>query len=176
MQPYNDILPEPAANNAYAYENDGFEVIGTHISGGVVYRHIQVDITSKDYVEILDVSMNKAALGCIVHILPILNEGDSLRDIIFKGAKHLKCPDIKIDGCFTEIKTPTSGVHANKICNNIKIAHHQADGIIIRLNEEFDVKRLKEIAKSRFKLHVSLKSLEFKVNGVYYCFKRGDFI
>lgn len=155
---------------------DGFELIFSHETGGKIYRHTLVDTFGKDHGEILEVSIDKASIGCIVHILPILNIDDPLRDIIFKGVKYRKCPDLKIDGRFTEIKTPTGTLHPNKIGNNIRFAHGQANDVIIRLQEEFDVTRLKSIAKGRFAIHTTLNTLEFKMNGVYYCFKRSDFV
>lgn len=155
---------------------DGFELIFSHETGGKIYRHTLVDTFGKDHGEILEVSIDKASIGCIVHILPILNEGDPLREIIFQGAKTRKCPDMKIDGRYTEIKSPTGDLHPRKINNNIKYAHHQANDVIILLREEFDINRLMGIAKGRFISHSTLCTLEFKMNGSYHCFKRSDFL
>lgn len=131
-------------------EEEGFEVIYAHESGGVVLRHCLINVNSKEYLENLEVAMDKVQLGCKVHLLPILEVDHPHREIVFNGAKNRKCPDLKIDNLFTEIKTPTENLHPNKIINNIKEASKQANHVIIRLQEKFEISHLERIAKGRF--------------------------
>lgn len=157
-------------------EEEGFEIIYRHESGGVVWRHCLVDVKGKDYEEVLEVAMDKAMVGYKVHILPALDERESLRGKIFAGAKDRKCPDLKIDGEFAEVKTPTEGLHANKIINNINEASKQANHVVIRLQEAFEIRHLERIVKGRFIIHSKLIIIEFKMADAYYIFNRADFI
>ncbi|HYE53639.1 MAG TPA: hypothetical protein VD996_02310 [Chitinophagaceae bacterium] len=154
----------------------GYEKIYVHESGGIVWRHRLVEVNGIDYDEVFEVAVDKAMMGCEVHILPILPEDDPLRKIVFANAKDRKCPDLKIDGVYTEIKTPHGELHQNKISNNIKYAHEQADNIILRLNQDFDIQILLRIVKGRFKSHDLLNKIKFKMNGIYYTFQRKDLV
>jgi hypothetical protein len=158
------------------FTKDGYEVIYLHASGGKVWRHELVDLKGVDYAEILEVAIDKANLGFEAHILPILTEEHPLRDIIFANAKERKCPDLKINGSYTEVKTPIEKLHDQKISKNIKLAHAQADEVIIRLTSYFDPEILTRIAKGRFLTHEHLLLIEFKMGGEYICFRRSDFI
>ena len=68
------------------------------------------------------------------------------------NAKHRKCPDLKINGRYVEVKIPINDLHWRKI-NNIKLAHLQADEVIIGLHSAFSVQRLAEITRGRFLSH-----------------------
>jgi hypothetical protein len=160
----------------FLYSEAGYEMIFTHSSGGLVLKHEFVDANTSDYREVYEIAVDKALCGCIVQILPVLNEHDPLRVSIFAGAKKRKCPDLRINGVYAEVKTPNDILHARKINKNIKAAHEQADYVIINLRSEFSAERLKAIAKGRFLSHLALVLLEFKMCGVYYTFKRTDFI
>ena len=155
---------------------DGYEVIYAHASGGRVCRHELVDVKGIDYDDVLEVSIDKATIGCEVHILPTLPEDHPLRSTIFANAKERKCPDLKIDGRYSEVKVPTDKPHIRKINKNIRKAHVQADQVIIKLSSSFDVKILAGIAKGRFISHSTLTVIEIKMDGTYHTFKRSDFL
>jgi len=154
----------------------GFEMVYNHSSGGVVWQHELVDVSMIDYNDILEIAMDKAQVGCEVHILPTLPEGHPLRKVVFENAKERKCPDLKINGVYTEVKIPIDDLHWRKINNNIKSAQLQADEVIIKLHSNFSVQRLAEITKGRFLSHQNLRVVEFKMEGRYYCFKRDALI
>lgn len=165
-----NVLREPEV------ERDGYEVIYVHGSGGKVWRHELVDVEGIDYNEVLEIAIDKANTGCEVQILPVLPEGHPLRKVVFADAKERKCPDLRINGKYAEVKLPTGILQLQKISRNIKIAHTQADYVIIKLHSGFNTVSLKSIAKGRFLTHQSLLIIEFKMNSVYYSFKRGDFL
>lgn len=150
----------------------GYEQVYAHESGGVIWRHELADVQGIDYAEVLEVAMDKAAVGCEVHILPVLAEADPLRAVIFAGAKPRKCPDLKIDGVFTEIKTPKGGLRPRQIDKNIRVAHRQANVVIIKLSGNIDEDLLARIARGRFKEHTSLLTIEFKMNDRYFIYAR----
>lgn len=153
----------------------GFRIVYNHSSGGIVWQHELVDVRTIDYKEILEIATDKARGGCEVHILPTLTENHPLRKTIFENAKERKCPDLKIDGRYAEIKVPIDKLHERKINNNIKLAYSQADDVIIKLHSFFDIESLARIAKGRFLTHQHLNLIEFKIERKYVSFRRSDF-
>ena len=169
------LLSEPDGKQLESGE-DGYEVIYVHSSGGRVWRHELVDVKGIDYNIVLEIAIEKANIGCQVHILPTLSEHHPLREKLFRNSKERKCPDLKIDGRFTEIKTPTGNLHKQKISYSIRMAYTQADEVIIRLKTNFNTDQLRRIAKGRFLTHQNLTLIEFKISDKYVCFKRSDFL
>jgi hypothetical protein len=55
-----------------------FEVIAEFENGGIVLRHSEVDVFADDYSGIEEVALDKAKIGCKVHMLPSLLENDPL--------------------------------------------------------------------------------------------------
>ena len=94
---------------------------------------------------------------------PVLAEDHPLREIVFTNAKPRKCPDLKINGRFTEVKMPIGDIQARKISRNIKVGHAQADDIILKLQSNIAIRALREIVKGRFITHHSLSNVEFKM-------------
>ena len=154
----------------------GFKMVYNHSSGGVVWQHELVSIRTIDYKDILEIAMDKAQLGCEVHILPTLPEEHPLRSIIFKDAKERKCPDLKIDGRYVEVKITVGKPHQRKINNNIKASYKQANEVIVTLTCSFDIEHLRRIAKGRFLTHENLILIEFKNETNYITFQRSEFI
>jgi hypothetical protein len=152
-------------------QNTGFDLIARFQSGGAVYRHFKVDCTADDYCAVEEIAYDKAWLGCEVLILPELSEEDPLRALVFRGAKENKCPDLKVDGRFVEIKTPTKSLSDTKISTNIKRGYEQANHVVINLIEHFSSGKLYKIAKGRFKTHETLEIVEFKMAGKYHIFE-----
>lgn len=120
------------------------------------------------------IAIDKANIGCEVHMLPILTEEHPLRSTVFANAKERKCPDLKINGRYTEIKVPIDKLHDRKISQNIKLAHAQANDVIIKLNYSFAIEILARIAKGRLLTHINLQVIEFKVDNCYHSFRRSD--
>lgn len=154
----------------------GFEVVYRHSSGGMVWQHELVNVRTIDYKDILEIAMDKAQLGCEVQILPTLPEDHLLRKIVFVNAKERKCPDLKVDGRYVEVKIPIGMPHLRKISNNIKFAYAQANEVIIKLSSSFSIEALTGIAKGRFLTHRNLILIEFKLENKYYSFKRSDLV
>lgn len=153
-------------------QSAGFELIKLYKSGGTVYRHFKVNCRAGDYPIVEEIGYEKAAEGCEVLILPELSGDDPLRISIFAGAKENKCPDLKVDGQFVEIKTPVKNLSEVKISTNIKRGHEQANHVIINLVEHFNTGKLYNIAKGRFKTHETLSIVEFKMSSKYHRFER----
>lgn len=158
------------------WKRNGYELMYSYRSGGSVWRHELVDEEGIDYDDLLEISIDKAEIGCVVHILPTLAEDHPLRASVFAGAKERKCPDLKIDGVYTEVKVPVGILHERKINNNIKEAYAQANEIIIKLRSNFDLLTIRRIVKGRFITHQNLNVIEFKVDEIYHLFKRSDFV
>lgn len=57
----------------------GYEMIYCHESGGIVWRHELVELKGCDYNDLLEIAIDKARIGCEVHILPTLAEDHPLR-------------------------------------------------------------------------------------------------
>ena len=155
---------------------EGFEMVYNCLGGGVVWKHGLVDVGEADYEDVLEVAREKAMAGCEVHILPTLPKDHPLRNSVFLHAKGTKCPDVKIDGRYTEIKAPTGKLHKQKISHCIRKAFGQANEVIIRLHSHVSIELLGQIAKGRFLTHRKLVLIEFKMEGNYISFKRSDFI
>ena len=157
-------------------KEEGYEIFYVHGSGGRVWRHELVDVKGIDYEDLLEIAIDKAQLGCTVHMLPTLAEDHPLRQTVFANAKKRKCPDLKINGEYTEIKIPVGNLHRRKINNNIKLAYAQANKVIIKLTSQFEVEDLAGIAKGRFLTHQNLSRIEFKMEDKYHCFEQSDFM
>jgi hypothetical protein len=54
-----------------ALHEPGYELIYTHAGCGTIWRHELVDCKALDYREVLEIAIDKAACGCIVHLLPV---------------------------------------------------------------------------------------------------------
>jgi len=134
--------------------------------------HAKVDTTAPDFEKVMEVARDKAKNGSSVDLLPTLNhENDPLYKELFKGAKPGKCPDLKIDNEFVEVKAPKKNT-INTLKHSIDNASKQADHVIILNPIRNDYKEMKRIAKGRFKDHENLKIIEFKQQGAYYRFTR----
>lgn len=144
---------------------------------GEVYRHNLVDTNSDDYKDVHAVAVQKAQSGSLVQILPNLHFDDEKYSELFDGAKATKCPDLKIDGVFTEVKRPIEALSDNKLNNCIRNCHKQANNIIIILppDSKINLFRIKQIAKGRFKIYEDLQVIELKIDSKYIQFKRIDF-
>ena len=143
-------------------------------NGGTILRHSLVDINAIDYNDVYEIALDKANNGSVVEILPDTVINDPLYAILFEGAKENKCPDIKVDGIFWEIKTPTLPLKERKISKAIRNSHEQANCMIIRLNAKYNNNYLKKVAKGRFETHNNIERIEFKccITAAYYCFDR----
>ncbi|MBL0181692.1 MAG: hypothetical protein IPP96_05075 [Chitinophagaceae bacterium] len=138
---------ENNANEAQAnpipekYTADRFKLRYTDIhTSGCVYIHELVDRSMDDFAAVEEIAIDKAKLGCIVKILPVLEGNDPLREILYAGAKENKCPDLNIDGEYYEVKTPTLPLKRNKLSTCVKNGKEQAHNVIIRMLEKFHEK------------------------------------
>ena len=158
---------------------EGFEKVYTDInSPGSVWRHELVLTTVNDYSQVYEIAVDFAKRACTVKILPILNQKDPLRLVLFKGAKENKCPDMLVESeGYVDVKTLEGSISNANINNNIKKAKCQANYIVIRIPGDVDYWRLELIARKRFELHSKLQIITFKLISIRdYTFRRKDFV
>jgi hypothetical protein len=176
--------------NQIDYDNMGrFLIIpGFHriyvnvISGGSVwqcggpenYEEHKKGLT--DYYKLMNIAIEKAREGRLVHLLPVLRQKDPYRLFVFNGGKPKKCPDLKIDTEFYEVKHPGMKIHLNKLVNNINDGATQADNVIIDLPvdmpDQYPGDLLEDISRGRFLKLLDLKRIEFRFRGEYAVFLR----
>lgn len=150
-----------------------FEII-VQIGTGQVRRHFLVNVNANDYQYIENIAIEKAQQGTQVDIMPTLgNVNDPLRDIIFPDAKYAKSPDLRINGELWEVEQPTKN-KLNTVKHSIDEAAGQANYVIINLIHEGNENFMKRVAIGRFKDHVNLQVIEFRNNGNYTSFSRGQ--
>ena len=150
------------------------EVFRDPSSGGAIMLHSLVDTDAADYNDVYEISVDMANRGCFVEILPELVINHPLYPVIFKGAKENKCPDLRIDGKYFEVKTPTLPLKREKLSTCIKNSKEQANFVIIRLLAKYLENGLLDVANGRFETHESLERVEFKccLTNNYYCYDR----
>lgn len=83
--------------------NRQFSVLEKFDSGGVLRQHFLVKEKHKDYNLLKLIGYEKAIDGCVVDIMPILNEGNTFRKIICPDAKGNTNADLRIDGLLYEV-------------------------------------------------------------------------
>jgi hypothetical protein len=138
--------------------------------------HSRVNTTEKGFNDVMEVARDYAAKGNNVDVMPTIStENDPLFAQLFKGAYPGKCPDLRVDGKFIEVKRVSKN-NDNTIRHAIAHASNQSDHVVILLPEKVDYQILKRIAKSKFMQHGSLKKIEFKIQDAYYEFNRKNVI
>lgn len=141
-----------------------------------IRQHFLVNQNAKDYALHKEISIEKAAKGHRVDIMPTLNEKESdLRSILFPDAKEKKSPDLRIDGLLTEVKQPEKPLHKSKISHSINSAAKQAEHVIIQLDSNFNKGKQRNLAKSSFNVIRSLKTVSYRYKGKYKIFTREMF-
>ena len=166
---------QPTNEPELSSREDYFERIYAHVvNPGEVHCHCLTDRDMDDFDCVREVAIDKAASGEMVYILPVLLENDPLYGKIFEGAKEKKCPDLKINGVYIEIKEPTEELTENKISKCIQNCHKQANHVIIVLRSKFNLYNLRRIINGRFKTHEDLEIVEVKMEEKYYTFTRQD--
>jgi hypothetical protein len=153
-----------------------FVVIEEFPNGGILRRHILVNENYVDYEMVYLVGWEKALLGNIVDIMPILTEKDSLREVIYHDSKLNKCPDLRINGTLCEVENPQRPRNKNNLKRRISDGARQADVVIVHLIEAVDINIMRAACKGRFIDHSELAQIEFREeNGDYRVFIRTDF-
>jgi len=158
-----------------SYESQ-FVIIEQFPSGGVLRRHFLVNENYIDYDVNLAVGTCKAINGCIVDMLPELNERDPRREVIYYDAKQFKCPDLRINGILYEVENPSKPKEYKNLKNRIAEGAGQADRIIVNLNESIEVNHRRRTCKGRFIDHPSLEIVEFFVDDAFITVERGEFL
>ena len=171
MEPHQ-ITQEESLSKSIRTQIDFEQVYLDIKTPGIVYQHKYVDTSANDYADIYEIAVDNAKFGAIVYILPVFQVTDPLWLTVFEGAKERKCPDLKINGIFTEVKTATDKLSDNKISKCIRNCHQQANQVIVRLPSTYNIYRLQQIAKGRFKIHDDLQVIEFKIENKYIKFGR----
>ena len=156
---------------------NGFELIYKDTtSQGAVWRHTLVLQTVDDYSQVYEIARDKAKKGAEVKILPIVNQNDPLRLILFVGANENKCPDMIIDGKYADVKTLEGSLSNANIHNNVHKGQAQASWVIVRIPGDVAFWRLKLICANRFEYHPELEVIEYKIiGGNTYTFRKKDF-
>jgi len=161
-----DLLPQESQ----------FDIVKTFEKGGRVRIHKAALKNSRDYNDVLKVAEDKARKGMAVDVMPTIHPNDPGREVLFKGAKKGKSPDLRIQGKFIEVETPELPLHRNKIGHSIAYGSKQADHVVIVLKNKVSFNKMLRISKGRFNLHKSLQVIEFSIKNKYYRFERKKLI
>ncbi len=176
--PYYRDVPASILKEAVALmpvQSEAYEIVKEFSSGGILRKHVKVDAANAEKEGIMGVSIDKAAAGNKVDLLPELRPEDPARETIFKGAKANKNPDLKVNDGFVEVEKVSSPVHSNKIGHAIEAGSKQADDVVVVLPDNVDESLLSRVAKGKFNHHKALNSIEFKMHGKVIRFERKDF-
>ncbi len=104
-------------------------------SGGAVWISRLVDKNSTDYADLLKISLHQAENGDSVFINPRLNKNDLRWKYFFDGHEfEWKCPDLKINGEFWELKETLAPWNLKrKMSNMCKSANGQCRNVIFKI-------------------------------------------
>jgi hypothetical protein len=154
---------------------EGFILIQVYSSNGSVWVHEEIDINAEEYRLNLLIAHDKARRGHCVCILPTLHEKDIRRRQILFDAKHLKNPDLRIDGHLYEVESPSKPYKVNNLKNRIAAGAEQANRVIVELEIFIDINQMRRASKAKFIDHKDLELIEFKYKETYTQFHREDF-
>jgi 1-acyl-sn-glycerol-3-phosphate acyltransferase len=139
----------------------------------VLREHKLVDKNANDYPANLLIAREKLMQGNNVDIMPVLNQKSSLRKIIFPDAKGNTNADLRINSMLVEIEEPKSALNFNTLKHSIDAGSHQANYVIVKLNNHIHQATLRRLAKGRFIDHKDLHTIEFRdLNGNYISYAR----
>ncbi|WP_410221925.1 phage minor head protein [Pedobacter sp.] len=148
-----------------------------HEDLGTVRKHFLVTGYESDYNRIENIAVDKAKQGSTVDIMPTLDPttySSYTRDIIFKGGKAGKSPDLRIDGELVEYETVyKTTVRALK--GAIESGAAQADFIIVSMASRYDDKVISGIIRQKVKDYPNLRYLEFRYKDqIIMVYKKSD--
>lgn len=125
-----------------------------------------MDANDSDYELLLAIGIVLANDGEKVELLPKLHQKDvDFRNKVLPGAKMNKNPDLRINGEFWEVESPTWPYHRTKIQTRIRNGQEQADALIIYFAKEVNIKSVEVIIRARFKDHRYFKKAQIWVRG-----------
>lgn len=140
-----------------------FKIIDRYEGGGEVRMHAKVNPLAPDFSSVKEVAMLKAAAGNKVDIMPVVDDvNNPLYKALFNGAYPGKCPDLRINGQFEEVKHATNPGSKNNLKHAIAEGSKQASHVIVTFDGVQDEHYLKQVAKGRFIDHKQLQVIEFK--------------
>lgn len=145
---------------------------------GMVRQHFMTDTGSRDYQRVWDIAQEKAKDKVVVDILPTLNPDKypAERNIIFKGAKKNKSPDLRIDNTYVEEEGSSNSANLNNIKHAIDEGYRQANHVIVSLSQPIPRQVMERVAKSRFIDHKDLNIVEFWADGKFDLIRREDLL
>ena len=139
----------------------------------ILCEHKLVDKNANEYSTNLLIAREKLMQGNNVDIMPVLKQKNFLRKIIFPDAKGNTNADLRINGELVEIEEPKSALKFNALKHSIDAGSHQANHVIVKLNNQIDKAILKRLAKGRFIDHKNLHTIKFReLNGNYISYTR----
>lgn len=148
-----------------------FNRVIEHKNGGYVDIHADYKPNPKDHKLLLEIAHEKAKEGHRVELLPKIDKAtDPGRKTTLAGAIEGKNPDLRINGEYVEVKSPTSH---KKVITRIHEAADQADIAIINLPHPHKIG--KKMVEEIFKNKPDLKYFELREKGKYTRFSREDY-
>lgn len=156
------ILPSYDSWFITLFENDG----------GYVRRHVTVDVEASDYSYLETIALEKAMMGLWVDMMPVLQDEDPLRQIIFPDALGFKCPDLRIDGKLWEVEKSSRSDKLNNLKHAVDEGSKQANHVIVDLSCDTSEAFMRRIVTGRFKDHINLQMVEFRYAGKYTAFHK----
>jgi len=134
-------------------------------NGGTIWRHNLVLDTVKvnEYKDNYEAALYFANIGLEVKILPVLEENNPLRAIIFPNSKPRKCPDLLVNDEYVEVHCPEPDPTRNTLQKAVKNSSKQADIVFIFIYGKMKEPELHSISDSRFDHHKELKKIIFNV-------------
>lgn len=134
-------------------------------NGGTIWRHELVleTIKPEEYKDNYEAALYFANESNEVKMLPVLQENDSLRALIFTNSKYRKCPDLLVNDEYVEVHCPKPDPARSTLQIAVKNSSKQADIVFIFIYGKIKEPELHSISDSRFKQHKDLKKIIFNV-------------
>ena len=144
-----------------------YNTLELHENGGELREHQLVKKEQPDYPYLIDYGKMKSEVGNEIDLLPEIHVREPLRDKVLPDTKFGKNPDLKINGEYWELETPTKPLTKSKLIKRIGAGARQADNVIVYLLNKVGKSQQYKIAKSRFNSpdHPDLKTISFYFKG-----------
>lgn len=129
-------------------------------NGTVIENELVAKQNKKDYESVKKFANELAQQeGGVIEMLPILEDGDILREWLYQGAKGNTSPDFKINGIYADLKTLTKPSTAKYLRLKIKDCLKQGDIAVLQTTDYPNMDLLKEVTEAKLNGEKRLKAV-----------------
>lgn len=172
---YFEEIPEEVMREVRQFFPYGmqFDILEAGSVKGVIRQHYLADPSKVDYGIVTTVARELASMeSMVVDIMPEIMDPVHRRTI-FPDGKGMTNPDLRVDKVLVDVKSPTS-VKYNALRRVIDSGYRQANVVIVDLPSELGTNEMLRVVVGRFIEHENLKEIQFRINGTYYIYRRGN--